>query len=67
MARPLHKADYNVLIITYTGDVGAPPYDDGMCTTSVAPSGRSSRPPSSTPTPRGRRPSSSAAPAMAVR
>ena len=30
MARPLHKADYNVLVITYTGDVGAPPYDDGM-------------------------------------
>ena len=30
MARPLHKAGYNVLIITYTGDVGAPPYDDGM-------------------------------------
>ena len=30
MARALHKVDYNVLIITYTGDVGAPPYDDGM-------------------------------------
>ena len=30
MARPLHKAGYNVLIITYTGDVGAPAYDDGM-------------------------------------
>ena len=30
MARPLHKADYNVLIINYTGDVGAPPYDDGV-------------------------------------
>ena len=27
---PLHKAGYNVLVITYTGDVGAPPYDDGM-------------------------------------
>jgi uncharacterized protein len=32
MARPLHKADYNVLIITYTGDVGAPPYEGGMVT-----------------------------------
>ncbi len=30
MARALHGEDYNVLIITYTGDVGAPPYDDGM-------------------------------------
>jgi uncharacterized protein len=30
MARPLHKAGYNVLIITYTGDVGVPPYDDGV-------------------------------------
>ena len=30
MARALHKVDYNVLIITYTGDVGAPAYDDGM-------------------------------------
>lgn len=30
MARPLVKADYTVLIITYTGDVGAPAYDDGM-------------------------------------
>jgi pimeloyl-ACP methyl ester carboxylesterase len=30
MARPLHKADYNVLIMNYTGDVGAPPYDDGV-------------------------------------
>jgi hypothetical protein len=30
MARPLHKAGYNVLVITYTGDVGAPPYDDGV-------------------------------------
>jgi sugar/nucleoside kinase (ribokinase family) len=30
MARPLNKADYNVLIINYTGDVGAPPYDDGV-------------------------------------
>lgn len=30
MARALHAVDYNVLIITYTGDVGAPPYDDGM-------------------------------------
>jgi uncharacterized protein len=30
MATALHAVDYNVLIITYTGDVGAPPYDDGM-------------------------------------
>jgi len=30
MARALHAVDYNVLIITYTGDVGAPTYDDGM-------------------------------------
>ena len=30
MARPLNKAGYNVLVITYTGDVGAPAYDDGM-------------------------------------
>ena len=30
MARALHKNDYTVLIITHTGDVGAPPYDDGM-------------------------------------
>jgi uncharacterized protein len=30
MARPLNTAGYNVLIVTYTGDVGAPAYDDGM-------------------------------------
>jgi uncharacterized protein len=30
MAKALRKVDYNVLIITYTGDVGAPAYDDGM-------------------------------------
>ncbi len=30
MARSLHKRKYNVLAITYTGDVGAPPYEDGM-------------------------------------
>jgi pimeloyl-ACP methyl ester carboxylesterase len=30
MARPLNKAGYNVLVVTYTGDVGAPAYDDGM-------------------------------------
>jgi hypothetical protein len=32
MARPLHDAGYNVLVITYRGDVGAPPYADGMVT-----------------------------------
>jgi uncharacterized protein len=32
MARPLHEAGYNVLVITYRGDVGAPPYEDGMVT-----------------------------------
>ena len=32
MARPLHEARYNVLIVTYDGDVGAPPYEDGMVT-----------------------------------
>lgn len=30
LARPLHAAGYNVIIPTYTGDVGAPPSDDGM-------------------------------------
>ncbi len=30
MARPLNASGYNVLIVTYTGDVGAPAYDDGM-------------------------------------
>ena len=30
MSRALIKADFTVLIVTYTGDVGAPPYDDGM-------------------------------------
>ena len=30
MAQALHRNDYNVLVITHTGDVGAPPYDDGM-------------------------------------
>ena len=30
MAKPLVRVGFNVLIITYTGDVGAPPYDDGM-------------------------------------
>jgi esterase/lipase len=32
MARPLHEAGFNVLVITYRGDVGAPPYEDGMVT-----------------------------------
>jgi hypothetical protein len=32
MARPLHKAGYNLLVITYRGDVGAPPYEEGMVT-----------------------------------
>jgi pimeloyl-ACP methyl ester carboxylesterase len=32
MARPLNEAGFNVLLITYTGDVGAPPYEDGMVT-----------------------------------
>jgi esterase/lipase len=32
MARPLKAAGYNVIITTYDGDVGAPPYDDGMVT-----------------------------------
>lgn len=30
MARPLYKSGYTVLIITYTGDVGAPAPADGM-------------------------------------
>ena len=30
MARPLNKAGYNILIVTYTGDVGTPAYDDGI-------------------------------------
>jgi len=30
MARPLQKAGFTVLIITHTGDVGAPVYEDGM-------------------------------------
>lgn len=30
MARALHDNKFTVLIITYTGDVGAPAYDDGM-------------------------------------
>lgn len=30
MAQTLKDRNYNLLIITYTGDVGAPPYDDGM-------------------------------------
>lgn len=32
MARPLHDAGYNVIVMTYTGDVGAPEYPDGMVT-----------------------------------
>jgi hypothetical protein len=32
MGRPLHQAGYNLLVITYQGDVGAPPYEDGMVT-----------------------------------
>jgi pimeloyl-ACP methyl ester carboxylesterase len=32
MARPLNEAGFNVLVITHTGDVGAPPYEDGMVT-----------------------------------
>jgi len=30
MGTVLHDAGYNLLVITYTGDVGAPPYPDGM-------------------------------------
>jgi esterase/lipase len=32
MAVPLQRARYNVLVMTYTGDVGAPPYEDGLVT-----------------------------------
>lgn len=32
MARPLHEAGYNVIVVTYDGDVGAPEYEDGMVT-----------------------------------
>jgi hypothetical protein len=32
MARPLNEAGYNVLVITYRGDVGAPAYEEGMVT-----------------------------------
>jgi hypothetical protein len=32
MARPLHESGYNVLVITYRGDVGAPAYAEGMVT-----------------------------------
>ena len=30
LGRVLHDDGYNLLIVTYTGDVGAPPYPDGM-------------------------------------
>lgn len=30
MARPLHRAGFTVLMITYSGDTGAPPAQDGM-------------------------------------
>lgn len=30
MGRILHDAGFNLLVITYTGDAGAPPYPDGM-------------------------------------
>ncbi len=30
MSRALADADFNLLFITYTGDVGAPPYENGM-------------------------------------
>ena len=30
MARPLHKSGFTVLIITYTGDIGAPAPENGM-------------------------------------
>ena len=32
MARPLHDAGYNVIVVTYQGDVGAPASPDGMVT-----------------------------------
>ena len=32
MARPLHAAGYNVLIISHRGDAGAPRYEEGMVT-----------------------------------
>jgi pimeloyl-ACP methyl ester carboxylesterase len=32
MARPLNDAGYNLIIMTWTGDVGAPQYEDGMYT-----------------------------------
>ncbi len=32
MARPLHEAGFNVLVISYRGDAGAPAYEDGMVT-----------------------------------
>ena len=32
MARPLHDSGYNVIVVTYQGDVGAPPYANGMVT-----------------------------------
>lgn len=32
LAQPLHRSGYNVLVLTHQGDVGAPPYEDGMVT-----------------------------------
>lgn len=32
MARPLKSAGYNLIVMTWTGDVGAPQYEDGMYT-----------------------------------
>lgn len=32
VAKPLHRAGYNVLVLTHQGDVGAPAYEEGMVT-----------------------------------